>query len=362
MGMPTPSLRVQLPDGRAYPIHFLPFSELPRLLAEAGLHGGSCIVVTDENVGALHLRPLEGPLLDNGWRLIKVVLPPGEGTKALAPLETIYDRALAAGIDRQTPLLALGGGVIGDLAGYAAATLLRGLPLVQLPTSLLAQVDSAIGGKTGVNHPIGKNLIGAFHQPRLVCADLSTLVTLPDLEWHSGLSEVVKHALIADPGFATDLERDWQALMAREPSVTASTVQRAAAIKAMVVAEDEREAGLRAILNFGHTFGHAIERVAGYGRFSHGEAVAIGMLAALHASARRHADLPLEKLDALVHRIPVRRSIADLEIARLMDAMRYDKKVRGGQLRLVLLRRLGQAYVADDISAAEVVSAWETVR
>ncbi len=351
-------ISVSLPDGRGYAIHFEDLRKAPRLMAEAGLRAGRCVVVTDAHVAASYQAPLEDALCAAGWTPKVVVLPPGEATKAPAPLQTLYDAALRWGIDRKTPVLALGGGVVGDLAGFAAATLLRGLPLVQLPTTLIAQVDSAIGGKTGINHAIGKNLIGAFHQPRLVCADLATLATLPALEWTSGLAEVVKHALIADADFLDFLEMNWLEVLAREAAVVGEMVYRAARIKAVVVSEDEREQGRRAILNFGHTFGHAIERVAGYGQFTHGEAVALGMRAALHLSHRLHPEAPLERAHRLVQQLPVRNRLADLPVPALMEAMRFDKKVEAGTQRFVVLRRLGEAYVTAALSQIDVEAAW----
>ncbi len=357
VNLSTP-ISVSLPDGRGYAIHFEDLRKAPRLMAEAGLRAGRCVVVTDAHVAASYQAPLEDALCAAGWTPKVVVLPPGEATKAPAPLQTLYDAALRWGIDRKTPVLALGGGVVGDLAGFAAATLLRGLPLVQLPTTLIAQVDSAIGGKTGINHAIGKNLIGAFHQPRLVCTDLATLATLPALEWTSGLAEVVKHALIADADFLDFLEMNWLEVLAREAAVVGEMVYRAARIKAVVVSEDEREQGRRAILNFGHTFGHAIERVAGYGQFTHGEAVALGMRAALHLSHRLHPEAPLERAHRLVRRLPVRNRLADLPVAALMEAMRFDKKIEAGTQRFVVLRRLGEAYVTAALSQIDVEAAW----
>ena len=355
-------ISVSLPGGRGYAIHFEDLRETPRLMAEAGLRAGRCLVVTDEHVAALYQTPLEDALRASGWTPKSLVLHPGEAAKAAAPLETIYDAALRWGIDRKTPVLALGGGVVGDLAGFAAATLLRGLPLVQLPTTLIAQVDSAIGGKTGINHPVGKNLIGAFHQPRLVCADLATLATLPALEWTSGLAEVVKHALIADADFLDFLEANWPEVLAREAGVVGEMVYWAARIKAVVVSEDEREQGRRAVLNFGHTFGHAIERVAGYGQFTHGEAVALGMRAALHLSHRLHPGVPLERPQRLVQQLPVRNRLADLPVPALMEAMRFDKKVEAGTQRFVVLRRAGEAYVTAAVSQADVEAAWAFAR
>ena len=358
----TPPIPVSLPGGRGYAIHLAALREAPRLMAETGLRAGRCLIVTDAPVAALYQAPLETALHAAGWTPKTVVLPSGEATKAPGPLQTVYDAALRWGIDRKTPVLALGGGVVGDLAGFAAATLLRGLPFVQFPTTLIAQVDSAIGGKTGINHAVGKNLIGAFHQPRLVCADLATLGTLPVLEWVSGLAEVFKHALIADVDFLAFLEAKGPAVLAREAEVVGELVYRAARIKAMVVSEDEREQGRRAILNFGHTFGHAIERVAGYGQFTHGEAVALGMRAALHLSHRLHPDLPLERAHRLVRRIPVRNRLADLPVAALTEAMQFDKKVDAGTQRLVVLRRLGEAYVTTAASPADVDAAWAFAR
>ena len=354
----TTPIPVSLPGGRSYAIHLAALHEAPRLMAEAGLRVGRCLVVTDMQVAGLYQASLEDALHAAGWTPKTVVLPPGEATKAPGPLQTIYDAALAWGIDRKTPVLALGGGVVGDLAGFAAATLLRGLPFVQLPTTLIAQVDSAIGGKTGINHAVGKNLIGAFHQPHLVCLDLATLHTLPGLQWTSGLAEVVKHALIADVGFLAYLEENAQAVLAREAGIVSEMIYRAARIKAVVVSEDEQEQGRRAILNFGHTFGHAIERVAGYGQFTHGEAVALGMRAALYLSHRLHPELPLKRAHRLVQQIPVRNRLADLPVEVLTEAMQFDKKVDAGTQRLVVLRRLGEAYVTTAASSADVEAAW----
>lgn len=331
-------------------------------MVEAGLRPGRCLVITDNHVATLYQAPVIDALRGAGWSPNVIVMPPGESTKAPASLQSIYDTALRWGIDRKTPVLALGGGVVGDVAGFAAATLLRGLPFVQLPTTLIAQVDSAIGGKTGINHAVGKNLIGAFHQPRLVCADLNTLRTLPALEWTSGLAEVVKHAFIADADLLTFLETRWADVMACEPAVTAEMVYRAARIKADVVSEDEREQGRRAILNFGHTFAHAIERVAGYGQFTHGEAVALGMRAALLISHRLHPNLPLDRALRLTQRIPVRNRLADLSLEKLMKAMHADKKVHAGTIRLVVLRRLGEAYLTDQATEKNIEEAWAFAR
>ncbi len=355
------SLGVQLPDRRGYSVHFASLATLPALMEDYNLWRGRCLVITDTEVGQLFRPAVVGALSDSGWSTKVITVAPGEGSKQLDTLAHIYDIALNWKIDRNTPVIALGGGVVGDLAGFAAATLLRGLPLVQVPTTLIAQVDSAIGGKTGINHATGKNLVGAFHQPVFTLADLSTLSTLPQVEWASGMAEVVKHALIDDDGFIADLERHWSAIMHRDATTVSTIVPRAAAIKAAIVAADERETGRRAVLNFGHTFGHAIERVVGYGLFSHGEAVALGMRAALHVSKRLHKNWAAKRALALVTRIPIRAALSNISVNTLMEAMYFDKKVRAGRLRLVLLRTIGDPYVSEDASLAEIREAWESI-
>lgn len=365
--MPSPSsgpatsdsLRVRLDGGRGYAVRFAPLARLPILLGEAGLRAGRCLLVTDENVAAHYRAPVEKSLREAGWAPKTIVLPPGEATKSAARLQALYDEALAWGLDRQTPVLALGGGVVGDLAGFAAATLLRGLPLVQVPTSLIAQVDSAIGGKTGINHAAGKNLIGAFCQPAVVAVDPDALTTLPPREYASGLAEVVKHALIDGPALFGFLEANRAAILARTPEILRPMIRRAARVKTAIVSADEREAGQRAVLNLGHTFGHAIERVAGYGTFTHGEAVALGLRAALHLSHALHGDaVPLRRADRLVRMIPVEGDPSALPTRELTDAMQYDKKAQAGTVRFVLLRALGDAYLTGDVSDAAVEAAW----
>ncbi len=326
-------------------------------MTEAGLRAGRCLMVTDENVAARYRDPLERALAEEGWTPEVHVIAPGEASKSPAALQAVYDAALAWGIDRETPVVALGGGVVGDLAGFAAATLLRGVPLVQIPTSLIAQVDSAIGGKTGINHAAGKNLVGAFHQPALVLADTAALQTLPEREWTGGLAEVVKHALIADPDFFAFLEANWNAILDREAGVVAPMIRCAARVKVEVVSEDEREKGRRMILNFGHTFGHAIERVAGYGAFTHGEAVALGMRAALHLSHRLHPGFDPARADGLVRMIPVPEKLGALSTDALTKAMRTDKKARAGAVRFVVLEEVGAAYVTE-APAEDVADAW----
>lgn len=357
---PLSPISVHRGDGSAYPLRFASLAAVPSLLAEAELRPGRCLLVTDEHVAAHYLEPLVDALSSAAWTPRVVIIPPGERSKSYDVLHTLYDDALGWGIDRDTPVLALGGGVVGDLAGFAAATLLRGIPVVQLPTSLIAQVDSAIGGKTGINHSAGKNLIGAFHPPRLVVVDVSTLSTLPEREWTSGLAEVVKHALIADSSLFSHLEEHWDAVVRRDPEVVEPIIHRAAAIKAAVVSRDEHEQGLRMILNFGHTFGHAIEREAGYGRFTHGEAVALGMRAALALSHQRHPSLPFSRLDDLVARLPVPHPL-DVPTDQLTSAMRTDKKVKAGTVRVILLRALGEAYVTSEVSEDDLRAAWNAL-
>ena len=346
---------------REYAVYVNSLSRLPALMAHHGLRKGRYILVTDHNVGQLYANRLEVELEQHGWMALTITLPAGESTKSPVHLQTIYDKALSWGIDRKTPILALGGGVIGDLAGLAAATLLRGIPLVQLPTTLIAQVDSALGGKTGINHSTGKNLIGAFHQPVLVCTDLVTLQSLPEREWTSGMAEVIKHALIADSNFLEMLETNWTAIMGRKESTIGAMIHRAAHIKADVVSQDEKEAGLRAILNFGHTFGHAIERVAGYGQYTHGEAVAIGMRMALRASKQLHPSLDIERADHIVSKIPLPNITAPLTSDTLIEAMTTDKKTLAGRLRFVLLDRIGHAYVESETPAEVVRNAIEEI-
>ena len=346
---------------RSYDIHFQSLRDLPDLLMEAGLTPARrCVLVTDENVGAHYRTPVQTALQNAGWTVFSHVVPPGEQTKSAAHLHDLYDAVLDWGIDRQTPIIALGGGVVGDLAGFAAATLLRGVPLVQCPTSLLAQVDASVGGKTAINHATGKNLIGAFYQPRLVCADPDTLDTLPMREWTSGAAEMVKHAVIASPDLFSHLEDNLVGIFAKKDRDAITTaIEKAVRIKRDVVVEDEHETGRRAILNFGHTFGHAIETVAGYGTFTHGEAVALGMRAALYLSHRRHPSaIDRDRLDDVIRSLPVDDDPAALSRDAVFDAMAADKKNEGDTIRFVLLDRLGHAYLTGDVTRSEMEQAW----
>ena len=357
---PGMATRVDLGD-RSYTVHYRTLRDLPKLMSAAGLRTGRCLLVSDENVAAHYRSPVAQQLESEGWTVRSLVLPPGEATKSAKHLQTVYDEALSWGIDRQTPVLSLGGGVIGDLAGFAAATLLRSVPLVHCPTSLLAQVDAAVGGKTAINHATGKNLIGAFYQPQLVCADPSTLDTLPMHEYTSGMAEVVKHALIRDPDLLTFLEENRVPILTRrDREAVAHTIQRAVAVKAAVVSADERESGERMILNFGHTYAHAIESVAGYGTFSHGEAVALGMRAALFLSHQRHPNaIPRDRAVDLVRALPIEKDPSRLSFDAMYNAMQADKKNDGDTIQFVLLDRVGHAYVTGDVSRAEAKQAWE---
>ena len=338
---------------RSYPIHIgAGILGQPGLLAPC-LPGGDLMLVSNETVMPLWGRRLAAGL--EGRRLAHCVLPDGEAHKTLATLGRVLDALVEARMNRDCAVLALGGGVVGDIAGFAAACYQRGVAYAQLPTTLLAQVDSSVGGKTGVNHSGGKNLIGAFHQPVAVIADTDTLGTLPDRELRAGLAEVIKYGLISDPAFFDWLEDNIGRLLAREPQALGYAIRRSCETKAGIVARDEREQGERALLNFGHTFGHAIEAGAGYGAWLHGEAVGVGMLLAAELSLRL-GKLPatdVDRLRDLLLRAGLPVEPPRLGAARALELMRMDKKVRAGLVRLVLLERLGTAvFTADYPSAA----------
>ncbi len=331
---------------RSYPIHIgRGLLQQPQLLRDA-IPGRSAVIVSNETVAPLYLDTVRRHL--DGLHVGEIVLPDGEAHKNLATLEHIYTKLLEQRFDRNTTLIALGGGVVGDICGFAAASYQRGVHFVQIPTTLLAQVDSSVGGKTGVNHPLGKNMIGAFHQPRAVIIDTDTLSTLPDRELSAGLAEVIKYGVLGDAEFFAWLEENVDRLRAREPDALAYAIERSCRDKAAIVAEDEHERGARALLNLGHTFGHAIETGLGYGRWLHGEAVACGMLMAARMSERLGwldaAALPrIEKLlrAAALPTTPP----SELGAARMRELMAIDKKVIDGSLRLVLLRDIGSAVV-----------------
>jgi 3-dehydroquinate synthase len=306
------------------------------------------VIVSNATVAALYAQRLLDTLAARHRRVLVIELPDGEQFKDWTSLNLIFDRLLAEGCDRKTVLYALGGGVVGDITGFAAATYMRGVPYVQVPTTLLAQVDSSVGGKTAINHPLGKNMIGAFYQPRLVVCDLATLDSLPPRELSAGLAEVIKYGPIADASFLDWIETHLDDLRARDPAALAHAVRRSCEIKAAVVAADEREADLRAILNFGHTFGHAIEAGLGYGQWLHGEAVGCGMVLAADLSARLKL-VPAEfvqRLSRLCARagLPVRAPrLAGAE--QWLALMRLDKKAEGGEIRFVVIESVGRAGV-----------------
>jgi 3-dehydroquinate synthase len=354
------SLTVDLGE-RSYPIHIghglldrgdllLPF-----------LKGRRAVVVSNSTVAPLYLERLRSTLEKGGISILPIVLPDGEEFKTWETLNRIFDGLLAGHCERSTPLIALGGGVIGDMGGFAAACYQRGMPFIQVPTTLLAQVDSSVGGKTAINHPLGKNMIGAFYQPRLVLADIATLDTLPEAELCAGLAEVIKYGLIRDPEFFAWLELNIERLRARERAALAFAVHRSCANKAAVVAADEREAGERALLNLGHTFGHAIEAGLGYGQWLHGEAVAAGTLIAADLSSRLGwlDAVAVGRIERLFARagLPVRAP--SLGAARYLELMRHDKKVTDGNLNLVLLRSIGQGVVWGGAAEVEVIAAIE---
>ncbi len=340
-------------DDRSYPIH-IGAGLLGQIdLLAPHIAGKQVCIVTDDTVAPLYLERLCQTLA--GYSLLPVVLPTGEAFKNWSTLQQIFDALLNARHDRRTTLIALGGGVIGDMTGFAAACYQRGVDFIQIPTTLLSQVDSSVGGKTGINHPAGKNMIGAFYQPRAVLIDTDSLKTLPDREVSAGLAEIIKYGLIRDSAFHAWLEEHMPALRQLDPTLITEAIARSCAIKAEVVAADEREGGVRAILNLGHTFGHAIEAHQGYGTWLHGEAVGAGMVMALEMS-RQLGWLPAEDCRRGIDLIaraglptaPPRGMLAD----DFRQLMAVDKKVLDGQLRLVLLRQLGEAVVTADFEAA----------
>ncbi|GLS03945.1 3-dehydroquinate synthase [Chitiniphilus shinanonensis] len=317
-------------------------------------------IVTNETVAPLYLAPLQQALEQQGVKVETVILPDGEVYKTWETLNLIFDGLLAARVERKTTLIALGGGVIGDMTGFAAAVYQRGVPFIQIPTTLLAQVDSSVGGKTAINHPLGKNMIGAFYQPRLVLADLATLDTLPPREFSAGMAEVIKYGLIDDLPFFEWLEANIDGLMARDTDSLAYAVERCCQNKARIVAADEKENGQRALLNLGHTFGHAIESGLGYGEWLHGEAVAAGMVLAALASRElgNVSDADIARIKALLQRagLPVVAPVLGNE--RYLSLMAQDKKVDAGTIKFILLRCLGESYIGE-LERATVVAALE---
>jgi 3-dehydroquinate synthase len=330
---------------------------LGELARGAGLASGRTTIITDSNVGPLYAERAVTALSRAGFEVKVIEVAAGEPSKSLATLERVYDRLADAQLDRSSAIFALGGGVVGDLAGFAAATYLRGLALVQVPTTLVAQVDSALGGKTAINHPAAKNLIGAFHQPRLIVAEVATLSSLPEREFREGLAEVIKYGAIIDAPFLGWLEREMSAILAREQVRLAEIVERSLGYKARIVSHDEREGGLRKILNFGHTFGHALEASAGYGKYLHGEAVAIGMVVAAQLSCH-YAGLSAEEASRLEQLIEAAGLPAGMPAGwhsnDFIHALNLDKKRAGSSIEFVLLDRLGHASTRR-LSVEEIV-------
>ncbi len=374
-----PRIEVALP-GNEYWIH-VGADQLPQVGAElrALVSPGAAVIVTHPELPPSYAATVHASLETAGFRVEMAFIPQGEASKSLEALETLYHRFAAMRLDRRSTVVALGGGVIGDLAGFAAATYLRGIGLVQVPTSLLAQVDASVGGKTAIDLPAGKNLVGAFHQPRLVVADVGTLCTLPARELRAGMAEVVKYGMIADADLFASIEHDVDAILAGEPTVLSRLVTRSCEIKAEVVRQDPHEHGRRAILNYGHTIGHALEAVLGFGLLTHGEAVSLGMSAAARLSVRlgllddavaRRQDRLLDRLGLPI--LPVRLapegdSLGEpFEVtppalppsADLLDAMLLDKKTMGGKLRFVLARAIGTVEVRE-VAAEEVAAVLE---
>ena len=343
------TLEVDLGE-RSYPI-FIGDGLLGRAgLLDDYIHGRQLMVVSNETVAPLYMERLLAGLPDD-LQVAQVVLPDGERYKTLQVLDQVYTALLEHRFDRGCTLLALGGGVVGDMTGFAAASYQRGVNFIQVPTTLLSQVDSSVGGKTGVNHPLGKNMIGAFHQPQAVIADTGVLDTLPDRELSAGMAEVIKYGLINDPGFFAWLEAHIDGLMSRDKTLLAEAIERSCADKAAIVAADEREAGQRALLNLGHTFGHAIETGMGYGAWLHGEAVGAGMAMAAEMSRRLGwlDDSDCERITRLLHKAGLPAAPPpEIDSERFLELMAVDKKVMAGRLRLVLLKGIGGARVTDD--------------
>lgn len=353
-------------DERSYPIHIgcglLGNAELwrPHLNPKMG-----AVVITNTTVAPLYLDKVMATLALLDCPAFSVVLPDGEEYKSWETLNTVFDALLEHRCERGTTLIALGGGVIGDLVGFAAACYQRGAPFIQVPTTLLSQVDSSVGGKTAINHPLGKNMIGAFYQPKLVLADLDTLDTLPPREMAAGMSEVIKYGLIRDEAFFLWLEQHAEGLMQRDKTLLAQAVHQSCAHKAEVVARDEREAGERALLNLGHTFGHAVETGMGYGAWLHGEAVAAGTVMAARLSHQLGwlDAAAVERIKALLQRVglpvlgPWLAATPQDSAVRYLDLMRHDKKVSAGILRLVLLKAIGQAVVSADADDTGILAA-----
>lgn len=339
---------------RSYPIHIGSGLLAHAELLQRVLPRKRAAIVTNTTVAPLYLEKLRQTLQAIGVSSMPIILPDGEEYKNSATLDLIYEALLTNRCERTTPLIALGGGVIGDMTGYAAATYLRGVPFIQIPTTLLAQVDSSVGGKTGINHPLGKNMIGAFYQPQLVLADTDTLNTLPDNELSAGIAEVIKYGLIRDLPFLEWLEQNMDKLLARDTEALQYAIARSCRNKAEVVVADECESGERALLNLGHTFGHAIESGMGYGNWLHGEGVAAGTIMAADLSQRLGwiGAQDVVRIRSLFERARLPTVAPDLGVEKYLELMGLDKKVEDGKIRFVLLKEIGHAVIYGDVSPA----------
>lgn len=355
------TLHVELGD-RSYPIYIgSGLLQQPELLLQH-IQGQQVLVVSNETVAPIYLDQVQQSLRD--LQQDAVILPDGEQFKTLDTCNLIFDALLQKRFNRTATLIALGGGVVGDITGFAAACYQRGIHFIQIPTTLLAQVDSSVGGKTGVNHPLGKNMIGAFHQPRCVIADIATLDTLDDRQLSAGIAEVIKYGLIRNPEFFEWLEQNMDKLLARDRDALSHAVEISCRIKAEIVAADEREGGQRALLNLGHTFGHAVETGTGYGAWLHGEAIAVGMLMAADLSARHGwiSDKDLQRIRNLLQRarLPV-AAPEQVSTRQFLDLMAVDKKVLTGKLRLVLMKSMGHSVVTDQFDQELLVAMLEQI-
>jgi len=350
-------------DSRAYPIHIgKGLLQKPELILPH-LKRKQVAIVTNTTVAPLYLEKLAKQLRDAGVSVIEIILPDGEAYKNSETLNLIYDALLQNRCERSTTLIALGGGVIGDLTGYAAATYLRGVPFIQIPTTLLSQVDSSVGGKTGINHPLGKNMIGAFYQPKVVLADIDTLQTLPKRELSAGVAEVIKYGLIRDADFFEWLEVNIAKLMALDEAIITYAIYRSCKNKAEVVAADEHETGERALLNLGHTFGHAIENAMGYGVWLHGEAVAAGTMLAADLSQRMgwlNAE-EIARMHALLTASSLPLRAPNLGVDKYLSLMQSDKKVADGKIRLVLQQGIGKAVITSEYDADKLKQTLEAI-
>ncbi len=351
------TLYVELGE-RRYPI-FIGSQLDPQQLLEPYIHGKQVMIVSNTTVEPLYLAHYLSAIEQLGKTVKTCILPDGEKYKDSQHLNLIFDALLEAGFNRDCTVLALGGGVIGDMAGFASACFQRGVYFIQVPTTLLSQVDSSVGGKTGINHPLGKNMIGAFQQPQVVLADMAQLSTLPDRELSAGLAEVIKYALLGDIEFLAWLETHMDALVGRDADLLAEAVYRSCAHKARIVANDEKEQGERALLNLGHTFGHAIESYLGYGVWLHGEAVATGMVMAADLSYRMGwiSQTDLERTKNIIQRAHLPVACPQIPLDEFLAYMAHDKKVLDGQLRLVLMKQLGQAIITREFDVEQMKQA-----